>query len=67
MKIDTFIKLGSLAFGVVQDEKVQELFKMAHKGAKRRGFLTPPSFPEYDSQHPAPFRTQRPRQRTPFL
>lgn len=42
MKMNTVIKLGSLAFGVARDEKVQELFKMAHKGAKRRGVFQSP-------------------------
>lgn len=42
MKINTFMKFGSLAFGVARDEKVQTLFKMAHQGAKRRGLLQPP-------------------------
>lgn len=50
MKIDTFIKLGSLAFGVARDEKVQELLKMAHKGAKRRGLLQPPTSPPWGNQ-----------------
>ncbi|MFD1673283.1 hypothetical protein [Alicyclobacillus fodiniaquatilis] len=44
MKVGTFVKLGSLAFNVVRDEKVQELFKMAHQGAKRRGILQPPPY-----------------------
>lgn len=39
MKVNTVIKLGTLAFGVVRNEKVQELFKMAHSGAKRRGII----------------------------
>jgi hypothetical protein len=46
MKIGTVVKLGSLAFGVVRDEKVQELFKMAHSGARRRGLLQPPQAPQ---------------------
>lgn len=41
MKVNTILKLGSLALGVVQDEKVKELATMIHKGAKRRGFFTP--------------------------
>ncbi len=42
MKIDTLIKFGSLAFNVAQDEKVRELLKIAHNGAKRRGLFSPP-------------------------
>lgn len=44
MKLNTFIKLGSLAFGVARDEKVRQLMKMAHGGAKRRGLLNPPGY-----------------------
>ncbi|WP_157071029.1 hypothetical protein [Alicyclobacillus acidiphilus] len=43
MKVNTFIKLGSLAFNVARDEKVRELVKMAHTGAKRRGLFQPPT------------------------
>ncbi|GMA62440.1 hypothetical protein NZD89_22010 [Alicyclobacillus fastidiosus] len=50
MKLNTFVKLGSLAFGVARDEKVQELFKMAHKGAKRRGLLQPPPYGGWGNQ-----------------
>ncbi|QQE80256.1 hypothetical protein [Alicyclobacillus sp. SO9] len=39
MQFNTFIRLGSLAFNVAQDEKVRELLTMVHKGAKRRGFI----------------------------
>ncbi|QSO46053.1 hypothetical protein [Alicyclobacillus mengziensis] len=39
MKLDTVIKLGSLAFGVAQDDRLRELLKIAHHGAKRRGFF----------------------------
>lgn len=39
--MNTFIKVGSLAFNVAQDEKVQELFSMLHQGAKRRGLYAP--------------------------
>ncbi|MCL6598086.1 MAG: hypothetical protein K6T81_05035 [Alicyclobacillus macrosporangiidus] len=51
MRLDTLIKFGSLVFSVAQDERVQEMVKMAHKGAKRRGWLPsgapifPPSGP----------------------
>ncbi|MCL6452121.1 MAG: hypothetical protein K6T78_00665 [Alicyclobacillus sp.] len=45
MKLDTVIKLGSLAFSVAQDEKVRELLKLAHNGAKRRGLFDPPIVP----------------------
>ena len=41
MQIDTFLKLGSLAFGVAQDEKVRELAGLIHNGAKRRGVFGP--------------------------
>jgi hypothetical protein len=37
--MNTFLKVGSLAFHVAQDEKVQELFTMLHHGAKRRGLF----------------------------
>jgi hypothetical protein len=37
MQFNTVLKLGGLAFGVVQDEKVRELAGIIHKGAKRRG------------------------------
>lgn len=39
MQFNTFIRLGSLAFNVAQDEKVRELVTMVHHGAKRRGFI----------------------------
>jgi hypothetical protein len=39
MQFNTFIRLGSLAFNVAQDEKVRELMTMVHQGAKRRGFI----------------------------
>ncbi|GMA62082.1 hypothetical protein NZD89_20325 [Alicyclobacillus fastidiosus] len=48
MKIDTLIKFGSLAFNVAQDEKFRELLKIAHNGAKRRGFYDRPIVPQYD-------------------
>lgn len=51
MKVGTFIKLGSLAFGVVRDEKVQQLFKMAHSGAKRRGMFSQPPGPPRGTSH----------------
>jgi len=41
VQLGTFIKLGSLAFGVAQDDRVRELATMIHKGAKRRGALAP--------------------------
>jgi len=41
VQLGTFIKLGSLAFGVAQDDRVRELATMIHKGAKRRGALSP--------------------------
>lgn len=52
MKLDTFIKLGSLAFHVAQDEKVRELVKIAHQGAKRRGLFAPPPPPPTPAQRP---------------
>lgn len=50
MKLDTVIKFGSLAFGVARDDRVRELFKIAHNGAKRRGLydvgpIVPPPGP----------------------
>jgi hypothetical protein len=49
VKVNTFIKLGSLAFNVARDEKVRELVKMAHTGAKRRGLFQPPTYNWYRS------------------
>lgn len=67
VKIDTLIKLGSLAFGVARDEKVQELFKIAHKGAKRRGLLELPPPPQtYSNQSRVPFQQHWRHGRTPF-
>ncbi|MCF8565887.1 hypothetical protein LLE49_14270 [Alicyclobacillus tolerans] len=67
MKFDTLIKLGSLAFGVAQDDKVQELFKMAHKGAKRRGIFNPSTgAPRHDAHGPIPFRPGPSHHRFPF-
>lgn len=64
MKIDTFIKLGSLAFNVARDEKVRELIKLAHNGAKRRGFFEPSMIPPNHTgpyHHPGrPQWTRRP-------
>ncbi|MCL6442942.1 MAG: hypothetical protein K6T83_05715 [Alicyclobacillus sp.] len=45
MKLDTIIRFGSLAFNVAQDDKVRELLKLAHNGAKRRGLFDPPIIP----------------------
>ncbi len=42
MQFDTILKLGSLAFGVAQDEKVRELATMIHQGGKRRGMWGAP-------------------------
>ncbi len=39
VQLNTFIKLGGLAFDVAQDEKVQQLFTLVHQGAKRRGLI----------------------------
>jgi hypothetical protein len=39
LQMNTFLKVGSLAFNVAQDEKVRELFTMIHQGAKRRGLF----------------------------
>ncbi|MDQ0189650.1 hypothetical protein JI721_09210 [Alicyclobacillus cycloheptanicus] len=56
MKVDTFLKLGSLAFGIAQDERVRELVKMTHNGAKRRGlFAAPPNVPPAPSAQRVPF------------
>ncbi len=52
MQLGTLIKLGSLAFGVVNDEKIQTLVKMAHNGAKRRGLLQPPQPPAMQTRRP---------------
>lgn len=41
MQLNTFLKLGSLAFNVAQDEKVRELAGLIHNGAKRRGVFAP--------------------------
>jgi hypothetical protein len=41
VQLNTVIRLGSLAFNVAQDEKVQELFTMIHNGAKRRRIIGP--------------------------
>lgn len=37
------VKLGGLAFGVAQDDKVRELATILHKGARRRGIFSLPS------------------------
>lgn len=39
VQLDSLLKYGSLAFSVVQDDKVRELTNMLHKGARRRGWL----------------------------
>lgn len=62
MQIGTIVRLGSLAFGVVNNEKVQELWKMAHKGVKRRGMLQPPSNARIA---PPPLPQRRPGSRGP--
>lgn len=46
MRVNTVIKLGSLAFNVAQDEKVRELLTMVHTGVKRRGLLAPHIVPQ---------------------
>ncbi len=51
VKLDTLLKFGSLAFNVAQDEKVRELLKIAHNGAKRRGFYDPPIVPRTPAGH----------------
>ncbi|MCL6517240.1 hypothetical protein [Alicyclobacillus sp.] len=57
MRLDTLIKFGSLVFNVAQDERVQEMVKMAHKGAKRRGWIPSgsPIFPAPGPMGPPPF------------
>ncbi|MCL6637005.1 MAG: hypothetical protein K6T26_03560 [Alicyclobacillus sp.] len=45
MQWQTFVKFGSLAFEVAQDQKVRELAGLVHRGAKRRGLLGPPPRP----------------------
>lgn len=52
MQISTVIKLGSLALNVAQDDRVQELFTIVHKGAKRRGVIgaMPPMIPTQSGQ-----------------
>ncbi|KPV44838.1 hypothetical protein AN477_05345 [Alicyclobacillus ferrooxydans] len=67
MKLDTVIKLGSLAFGVAQDDRIRQLLKIAHNGAKRRGFydvgpIVPPPGPSVPY---APVRSSGPRSRYP--
>ncbi len=57
MKVDTVLKFGSLAFGVAQDERLRELFKIAHNGAKRRGWL-PPAGSQSGQQPYIPFTAQ---------
>lgn len=57
VKLDTVIKFGSLAFGAAQDERIRELIKMAHNGAKRRGLydvgpIVPPPGPYAPYGHP---------------
>jgi hypothetical protein len=47
LKVTTIIKLGSMAFNVAEDEKVRQLVTMLHKGAKRRGLLSPPPMPPH--------------------
>lgn len=39
MKVNTLLKAGSLFFNVAQDDKIRELVKIAHNGAKRRGLF----------------------------
>lgn len=46
MKLDTVLKVGSLAFSVANDDSVRELFSMVHKGAKRRGLIGVPLAPQ---------------------
>lgn len=41
MQLDSFLKFGSLAFDVANDEKVRSLMGMVHSGARRRGFIGP--------------------------
>ncbi|MBX6352813.1 MAG: hypothetical protein IRZ10_05705 [Thermoflavifilum sp.] len=41
MRLDTLIKMGSLAFSIAQDEKVREMATLIHRGARRRGLLGP--------------------------
>ncbi|WP_443111901.1 hypothetical protein [Alicyclobacillus sp. ALC3] len=42
--MNTLIKVGSLAFDVVQDEKIRALATMVHHGGRRRGLWgQPPS------------------------
>lgn len=66
MQIGTLVKLGSLAFGVVNDEKVQSLWKMAHSGAKRRGLLQPPQQPSQQPSQQRPVQGRHPQRRNPF-
>ncbi|MDP9727600.1 hypothetical protein ACOJUR_05705 [Alicyclobacillus tolerans] len=37
MQLNTMLKFGGMAFDVARDERIQELVKMVHQGAKRRG------------------------------
>ncbi|QSO54406.1 hypothetical protein JZ785_11910 [Alicyclobacillus curvatus] len=50
MKLDTVLKVGSLAFSVANDDTVRELFTMVHKGAKRRGLIGAPMAPQAVAQ-----------------
>ncbi|MCL6593057.1 MAG: hypothetical protein K6T31_03700 [Alicyclobacillus sp.] len=57
MRLDTFLKFGSLVFNVAQDERVRELVSMARRGAKRRGWwpqppLIPPPGPAWQQRPP---------------
>lgn len=53
VQINTFLKLGSLAFNVAQDEKVRELATIIHQGAKRRGLFAPNPMTYSQLQKPA--------------
>jgi hypothetical protein len=39
VQFNSFIKFGSLAFDVANDEKVRQLFGMTYHGARRRGLI----------------------------
>ncbi|WP_067931855.1 hypothetical protein [Alicyclobacillus kakegawensis] len=41
MRLDTLVKVGSLAFEVAKDERVREMLTMVYNGAKRRGLMAP--------------------------
>lgn len=63
MQMNTLIKVGSLAFDVVQDEKIRQLATMVHHGARRRGLIGQvpgPSAQAQSAEHAPPKATPAP-------